>query len=358
VWRGTAEYAFSLGLCHHECRRPSRSNVHPCFCKRQISASHFIPAGFLRSFPCCFARFLPIDLQRFCKRDFEHLQYFFPRLFLAIDARNLGNPSNPDFNTAVGSGALQINQAGTSNTALGAAALLSNITGGNNTAVGYQALENATGNNNIALGTNSGVNLTSGNNNIYIGHQGTNESGIIRIGTPGTHTSTFLSGNVFASSFTSSDARLKANIMPLTNVLERLEQLRGVSFEWNDTAAPLTGHTPGQRDLGVIAQEVEAVFPELVTTWGDEGYKAVSYEKLTGVLIAAVKELKADRDTQQQHIVALEARLAALEQTAETRQPAGRLSFSSLSDGWPLFGGLLLVGLVLGRRWQAGGRRK
>jgi hypothetical protein len=74
----------------------------------------------------------------------------------------------------------------------------------------------------------------------------------------------------------------------------------------------------------------------------------VSYEKLTGVLIAAVKELKGETDTQQ-HIAALEARLATLERTAETRQTAGRLSFSSLSDGWPLFGGLLLVGLVLGR---------
>src|SRR2546429_8255578 len=62
--------------------------------------------------------------------------------------------------------------------------------------------------------------------------------------------------------------------------------------------------------------------PELVTTWGDEGYKAVAYEKLTGVLITAVKELTAATDTQQQHIAALEARLAALERTAETRQPA------------------------------------
>jgi trimeric autotransporter adhesin len=166
----------------------------------------------------------------------------------------------------------------------------------------------------------------------------------------------YLIGNILASgTITPSDARLKTNVTPLTNVLEKLGQLRGVSFAWNDTAAPLTGHAPGQRDIGVIAQEVEAVFPELVTTWGDEGYKAVAYEKLTGVLITAVKELTAATDTQQ-HIAALEARLAALEQTAETRQPAGRLSFSRLSDGWPLFGGLLLVGLVFGRRWQAGGR--
>jgi hypothetical protein len=107
----------------------------------------------------------------------------------------------------------------------------------------------------------------------------------------------------------------------------------------------------------VIAQEIETVFPELVTTWGDDGYKAVAYDKLTGVLLAAVKELKAEADTQQQHIAALEARLAALEQTVAAPQTSARLSFSSLSAGWPLFGGLLLVGLVLRRRWHIGGRR-
>jgi len=83
----------------------------------------------------------------------------------------------------------------------------------------------------------------------------------------------------------------------------------------------------------------------------------VAYEKLTGVLIAAVKELKAATDIQQQHIATLEARLATLEQTARTSQPATRLSFLNLSDGYPLFGGLLLVGWILRRRWQIRGRR-
>jgi hypothetical protein len=98
------------------------------------------------------------------------------------------------------------------------------------------------------------------------------------------HTRTFLSGDVFANSFTPSDARLKTNITPSTDVLAKLEQLRGVAFAWNGTVVPLTGHTPGRRDIGVIAQEVEAVFPELVTTWGEDGYKAVAYEKLSGPL--------------------------------------------------------------------------
>jgi hypothetical protein len=280
-------------------------------------------------------------------------------------------------NTALGSGALNHNTTGAQNTAVGNSTLISNTTGGNNTAVGASALtsnttgvrntavgfiallSNIDGNDNIALGYRAGADLTSGSNNIYLGNPGVStESGTIRIGTPGTHNHTHIPGTLHYNFLAGdSDARLKTNITPLTHVLEKLEQLRGVSFEWNDASAVLTGRTPGQRDIGVIAQEVEAVFPELVTTWGEDGYKAVAYEKLTGVLLAAVKELKAETDAQQQRIAAMEERLAALERRAGTPQLSGQLSFSSLSAGWPLFGGLLLVGLVLRRHWQAKGQR-
>lgn len=93
----------------------------------------------------------------------------------------------------------------------------------------------------------------------------------------------------------SSDIRLKTNIKPLTNVLEKLEQIRGISFEWNESYAP-PEQAAGHRELGVIAQEVEAVFPELVATDPENGYKRVNYPKLTAVLIEAVKELKANYD--------------------------------------------------------------
>ena len=55
-----------------------------------------------------------------------------------------------------------------------------------------------------------------------------------------------------------------------------------------------------------MAQEVEDVFPELVTTWGDEGYKAVDYGRLTAVLLEAAKELKAETVALKQRIEALE----------------------------------------------------
>jgi hypothetical protein len=97
------------------------------------------------------------------------------------------------------------------------------------------------------------------------------------------------------------------------------------------------------------SQEVEAVFPELVTTWGAESYRAVDYSRLTGVLIEAIKELRAEKDAQ---IAALEVRLATLEQADQIRSTPAQLSSLSLLSIWPLLGGMLLVRLVLKRRWR------
>jgi hypothetical protein len=101
-----------------------------------------------------------------------------------------------------------------------------------------------------------------------------------------------------------SDGRLKTNVIQLTNVVTQLAKVRGVSFNWNEASRPLVSST-GRREIGVIAQEVEAVFPEVVTSWGDN-YKAVDYGKLSAVLIEAVKELKAENDSLKQRIEALE----------------------------------------------------
>ena len=87
--------------------------------------------------------------------------------------------------------------------------------------------------------------------------------------------------------FASSDERLKENVEIIGSAVEKVEAINGVSFDW----IPMEGvHVHSGHDVGVIAQEVEKVLPELVTT-RDNGYKAVKYEKLTAVLIQAVKEL-------------------------------------------------------------------
>jgi hypothetical protein len=115
-----------------------------------------------------------------------------------------------------------------------------------------------------------------------------------------------VAGNCHASSFpTSSDERLKTNVQQLSGVLNKVEKIRGVSFDWNSTYQAM-GRATGHREIGVIAQEVETQFPELVSTWGDQNYRAVDYGRLSAVLIEAVKELKRENDGLRQRIEDLE----------------------------------------------------
>ena len=99
-------------------------------------------------------------------------------------------------------------------------------------------------------------------------------------------------GDVIAYSTTISDQRLKDDVQTIDNALDKVSNLRGVSYTWNN------GNRKGQKDLGLIAQEVEQVLPELVREKEmpmiDGGtYKTVDYEKIVGVLIESVKELSA-----------------------------------------------------------------
>ena len=101
---------------------------------------------------------------------------------------------------------------------------------------------------------------------------------------PAGATSAVLAGNVTASAFyVPSDARLKKNVETLSGALEKIQRARGVSYE--------LANGQSARQIGVIAQELEQEFPELVMTDGN-GYKAVAYDRLSAVLIEAVKELK------------------------------------------------------------------
>ena len=103
--------------------------------------------------------------------------------------------------------------------------------------------------------------------------------------------------------FASSDKRLKENVKPLDNALDKIEKINGVEFDWIDGKDEYGNsvHSNTGHDVGVIAQEVEKVLPEVVTT-RDNGYKAVKYEKLVPLLIEAIKE-------QQQQINKLEEKL-------------------------------------------------
>lgn len=91
-------------------------------------------------------------------------------------------------------------------------------------------------------------------------------------------------GDVIA--YYSSDRRFKNNIRPINNALNAAAMIGGYSFDWNDKQDIYIGH-----DYGVIAQDVERYFPELVTTRSN-GYKAVKYDKLPAVAFAALREAK------------------------------------------------------------------
>ena len=113
-----------------------------------------------------------------------------------------------------------------------------------------------------------------------------------RVNTSGTG---HFDGDVVAYSSTVSDKRLKENITTIDNALDKVMALRGVEYDWTATARK------GTHDIGLVAQEVEEVIPELVTEqelctgeFSGEGnekiFKTVNYDKIVGVLIEAIKE--------------------------------------------------------------------
>jgi hypothetical protein len=95
------------------------------------------------------------------------------------------------------------------------------------------------------------------------------------------------------TAYYSSDINLKENIRLIADPLGKLAQIRGVHYDWTDEHIQKRGGEDGyfvrKHDIGVIAQEVEAVLPEIVAT-RDDGTKVVKYEKLVALLIEAVKD--------------------------------------------------------------------
>lgn len=98
------------------------------------------------------------------------------------------------------------------------------------------------------------------------------------------------------SSWFCSDERYKKNIVPLKNVLPDIMKLQGVKYNWRAAEFP-DMHFDEGREIGIIAQELEKIFPEIVNT-NKEGYKSVDYGKLSPILIEAVKELNAKNEIQ------------------------------------------------------------
>lgn len=116
--------------------------------------------------------------------------------------------------------------------------------------------------------------------------------------------------DMYAHSHTYSDVRLKTDIAPIVDPLEKVLKIQGVTFTWDQEVE--AGLPPGPQ-IGVIAQELEQVFPELVHDSPD-GFKVVDYPTLTPILVEAIREQERHISELEEQITTLEERLTALEQ--------------------------------------------
>jgi hypothetical protein len=210
--------------------------------------------------------------------------------------------NNGDRNTATGAGALLSNTIGVENTANGALALLSNSTGvGNmatgatalfsnttgtlNTAVGAIALSNNTnGSSNIALGVNAGFAVTTADNVICIGSGGVNDSNSWFIGqifgrTSSGGTAVFINSNGRLGTVTSS-RRYKEKIEPMERASEALLALKPVTFRYKKEI-----DSRGIPQFGLVAEEVEAVNPDLVVRDKEGKVNTVRYDAVNAMLL-------------------------------------------------------------------------
>ena len=110
------------------------------------------------------------------------------------------------------------------------------------------------------------------------------------------------------TAYNTSDVTLKENVVAIENALNKVKAIRGVTFDWKDEVIERKGGEDGyfvrKQDVGVIAQEVEEVLPEVVAT-KEDGTKAVRYEKLVALLIEAVKEQQNQIDSLKLEIQAI-----------------------------------------------------
>jgi hypothetical protein len=142
--------------------------------------------------------------------------------------------------------------------------------------------------------------IHSGDTDTYTQFHASNQWRVVAAGnerfevrTDGVLVSTTLTATGDVIAYGSSDKQLKDNIKPIANAMDKISKLSGNTFDWNDKQSE---YHVGTKDVGVIAQEVEAVLPEVVTT-RDNGYKAVRYEKMIALLIEGMKEQQAEIDT-------------------------------------------------------------
>ena len=230
-----------------------------------------------------------------------------------IGYQSLTSNTTGSSNTASGYTALATNTTGSNNSAFGYLALVYSDTGSNNTAVGREALGNvSTASNNTSVGYRAGYGITTGSNNTYLGYLANQSSAAVTgeiivctASTTGKGSNTgyinassgVYQGNNSASWSTTSDQRLKKNIVDNNTGLDIINQIQVRNYECRlpeeitelpqDQAIAKTGV-----QLGAVAQELQTVVPECVKK-ETTGVMTVDTAPLTWYLINAVKELTA-----------------------------------------------------------------
>lgn len=243
--------------------------------------------------------------------------------------QNAGNAlTSGNSNALIGAFAGNSLQDGIENTALGNTALLLNVSGNGNTAIGKDALQTTTASNNTALGWNAGTFTATGTNNIFIGSKsGINNddtevsnvivlqarptaggtrvsaSNQIRIGFGDTaNTTCFIDGirgitTGIANASTvlidgagqlgtvNSSRRYKENIRDVGDISKNFMQLRPVSFNYKQ-------HTSADKNYGLIAEEVENTFPELVIYNAEGEVETIKYHLLDALYIKMIQDLQ------------------------------------------------------------------
>jgi hypothetical protein len=229
---------------------------------------------------------------------------------VAVGSEALKANTSGSGNVAVGMGALTANTTGGGNVALGGSALVSSTIAMFNTAVGGAALAAVTsGGSNIAVGYAAGANITTGASNITVGTSinavsatasnqlnigntiyGDMASDYIGIGQTAPSAALDVLGDIeYTGVITDvSDRRLKDGVRPLSDrgsMIEKLRALPAFSFFMKDDPKKRT-------EFGVMAQDLQAVFPELVTADANskEGYLSANYVGLIGPIIGALQE--------------------------------------------------------------------
>ena len=235
----------------------------------------------------------------------------------------IGNAGNSTMtgtnNTFVGYNSGAPATSGAYNTCIGGYVTGQSVSSGSlNTFVGYQAGGAIkTGSNNVMLGDWAGAGLAGYSNTLIIEGSGSGSTALIYGNFSTGHVTInavgdqgyafYVSGNAWTNgTWGGSDIRWKNNIETLANPIDKILKLRGVKFDWRREEFK-DKNFPEGKQIGVIAQEVEKEFPELVSTSAD-GYKGVGYDRLSAVLLEAIKaQQKEIRDLKSENAAQINA---------------------------------------------------